>query len=294
VSRFGLIEKYIDKQGHGVEIGPSYNPLAPKKAGYAVDIIDHADKPVLLEKFRGLGVDNASLARIEEVDFVWHGEKYSALTGHVGYYDWVIASHVVEHTPDFISFINECHEILNDRGVIILAVPDATHCFDYFRQLSSISRIIDAHVHGTKYHTAGTAVDHLLNFCTMDNSIVWNTISGGSLEFMNSASAARRLLEQPEAGTYLDYHAWCFTPSSFRVLIEDLYNLGLISVREVAFIPVDRSEFFVVLGGRGEGPKQSRLQLMKKMKHEIAQETTVMERLYFKLSRLWSCLVKKT
>ncbi|HXE96658.1 MAG TPA: hypothetical protein VN642_09655 [Dongiaceae bacterium] len=291
MQRYDLIEKYIDKRGHGVEIGPSHNPIAPKRAGFKVDIIDHTDRSGLLEKYKEHGVN---LDNIEEVDFIWSGEKYSEITGRSRYYDWVIASHVIEHVPDFISFINGCHEILNGRGVLILAVPDSTRCFDYFRQITSISGIIDAHISGNKIHTVGTAVDHVLNVCTMDGNITWNTMSNGEFRFMHSMSDAKSHFEQAAEGvTYLDYHAWCFTPHSFRILIEDLYNLGLICVREVTFIPTDGFEFFIVLGGKGEGPKQSRLQMMKKMKREIAQEKTVIKQLYFSLLRLRNRFVRR-
>lgn len=289
--RYDLIEKYIDKHGHGVEIGPSHNPIAPKRAGYKVDIIDHTDRAGLLGKYKEHGVN---LDNIEEVDFIWSGEKYSELTGRSKYYDWVIASHVIEHTPDFISFVNGCHEILNDKGVLILAVPDSTHCFDYFRQITSISRIIDAHITGNKFHTVGTAVDHVLNVCTMDGNIAWDSIANGEFRFIHSMPEAKSLLDKStDVAAYLDYHAWCFTPHSFRTMIEDLYNLGLICVREVIFIPTGGFEFFIVLAGKGEGPKQSRLQMMQKMKQEVSQEKTILKRLYFRLLRLRNRFVRR-
>jgi len=40
--------RYIDKNGHGVEIGPSHSPVAPKRAGYKVHIIDHLDREGLI------------------------------------------------------------------------------------------------------------------------------------------------------------------------------------------------------------------------------------------------------
>jgi len=290
VRHYGLIKKYLDKQGRGLEIGPSHCPIAPKRDGYNVQILDHTDQSGLLEKYKGHGVN---LENIEEVDFVWNGEKYCELTGHSNYYDWVVASHVAEHAPDLISFINECAAIVNDAGVIILAIPDATHCFDYFRQLSSISEIIDAHQNSNKFHTIGTAVDNMLNACKMNNAIAWDAKTGGTLEFMHSLADAKKLLaQQSDLAAYQDYHAWCFTPHSFRVLMEDLYALGLTAVREVAFIPTGGFEFFMVLGRTGAGPKQGRLQMMKKMKRELAQDMTMIERLNAILLRLRCRLAK--
>lgn len=291
VKRYEPIQQFIDKKGVGLEIGPSHNPIAPKRAGYNVDIIDHADRAGLLVKYEGQGV---KLDNIEEVDFVWSGEKYSELTGHTKHYDWVIASHVIEHVPDFIGFINDCDEILKESGLLILVVPDATHCFDYFRSITSISRIIDSHIAGKRFHSVGTAVDHLLNFCTMDGDICWSTLSNGEFRFMYPVAEAKRRLESSaDDEEYTDYHAWCFTPHSFRLLIEDLYNLGLIRVREFAFIPTGGFEFFIILGGEGDGPKQSRLQLSQRIKEEMLQEKTIVKRLYSSLLRMKKKLIRR-
>lgn len=61
----------LNKKGLGLEIGPIHNPIAPKRAGFNVEILDHATADELREKYRGhpVNIDN-----IEEVDFVWRGE----------------------------------------------------------------------------------------------------------------------------------------------------------------------------------------------------------------------------
>src|SRR6266850_1470518 len=133
---------HIDKNGHGIEIGPSHNPLAPKKEGYNVHIIDHLSREQLIAKYNDHQVN---LENIEEVDFVWGGETYLELTGRPKYYDWIIASHVIEHAPDFIGFLIDCDEILKHDGVISLIVPDKRYCFDHYRPVTGISKIIDSH-----------------------------------------------------------------------------------------------------------------------------------------------------
>lgn len=292
MSRYELIQQYIDKTGCGVEIGPSHNPIAPKSSGYRVEIIDHLDKEGLREKYTG---HNVNLDNIEDVDYVWHGEKYSQLVGSTNHYDWIIASHVIEHMPDIISFINDCDEILTDNGIIILAIPDACHCFDYMRQISSISRVIDAYLNGHTRHTVGTGVDHVLNVCTMDGSIAWNSASDGEFKFMHSVEDARNLLDQDnDPSVYQDFHAWCFTPHSFRMLMEDLYHLGLIAVREVRFLPTGGFEFFMILGRKGDGPKLGRLELIRKVRQELSQEASLLKRLDSKLRRLVKRFVRKT
>ena len=74
MSREERILHHINKKGRGIEIGPSYNPIAPKKDGYKVHVIDHMDREQLIEKYKN---EDVKLDNIEHVDFVWKGETYS-------------------------------------------------------------------------------------------------------------------------------------------------------------------------------------------------------------------------
>ncbi len=38
------ILKHVDKNGYGIEIGASFNPIASKRDGYKVHVIDHRIK----------------------------------------------------------------------------------------------------------------------------------------------------------------------------------------------------------------------------------------------------------
>lgn len=124
----------------------------------------------LLNKYKDYHVN---LDNIEEVDFVWKGEKYSDLTGKKKYYDWIIASHVVEHIPDLISFFKGCDAILKDDGVISLAVPDKRYCFDHYRPITGISKIIDNYYQNIRIHTPGTAAEFYLNVVSKAGNTVF-------------------------------------------------------------------------------------------------------------------------
>jgi len=118
--RDGILLRGIDRQALGLEIGPSHRPVAAKRNGFNVRILDHLDAPGLRAKYADHGVD---VAAIEEVDYVWRGESLEALVGGERF-AWIIASHVIEHVPDFIGFLGSCERILAPGGVLSLAVPD--------------------------------------------------------------------------------------------------------------------------------------------------------------------------
>ncbi|MEO5683253.1 MAG: methyltransferase domain-containing protein [Chitinophagaceae bacterium] len=262
-----VLEK-IEKEMPGLEIGPSHAPLAPKKKGYNVHIIDHMNQTDLIKKYTGHGVN---LQNIEEVDFIWNGQSYAALTGKPGYYNWIIASHVIEHTPDLIRFLQQCGEVLTEDGVISLVVPDIRYHFDYFRPITGISKVIDAYYNNHVIHSAGTAAEYLLNVTTRNGQIAWHEGAPGEFALLHSLDDTRdniqRIVEKKE---YIDFHSWSFTPTSFRLLIRDLNDLGFISLKEVLFYPTDGCEFYITLGNKGQGFLENRLDALKTIKSELS------------------------
>jgi SAM-dependent methyltransferase len=257
----------IDRRGRGLEIGASYNPIAPKRAGFHVDVLDHMDRDALVRKYTGHGVD---LDRIEPVDYVWNGEPYADLIGKTKYYDWIIASHVIEHTPNLIGFLNDCDRILKDTGALSLAIPDARYCFDHFRPLTGLSKIIDAHLNRHTINTPGTVAEYFLNVVSRAGRIAWDARTSGRFTFVHSLDETRSFLKEVmERGSYLDLHAWCFTPHSFRLILRDLFDLGLVPFKELAFFPTEGCEFFVTLGRAGKGPEMDRMKMLELVRAEL-------------------------
>jgi predicted SAM-dependent methyltransferase len=258
----------IDKNKIGLEIGPSFSPFAPKKNGFNVHIIDHMNKKQLVEKYTP---HNINLDSIEEVDYVWSGQTYAALTGKKNYYNWIIASHLIEHTPDLVSFLKQCEEVLTDDGILSLVIPDVRYHFDYFRPITGISKIIDAYYNKNTIHTAGTAAEYFLNFSKRAGTICWSEGFKGelALEFTKS-DALTHMQTVTQQNAYLDLHAWSFTPTSFRLIIQDLNDLGFISLKEVAFYPSAGCEFYITLGKMGIGFLDHRMDALKTIKAELS------------------------
>jgi glycosyltransferase involved in cell wall biosynthesis/SAM-dependent methyltransferase len=259
----------IDKRGAGLEIGPSHNPIAPKREGYNVEIIDVLDRDHLIARYKD---EQVNLENIEEVDFVWSGEKFQELIGKPKHYDYIIASHVIEHSPNLIGFLNDCDAVLKDDGVISLVVPDKRYHFDHFRPISGISKIIDSHFNNCIIHTPGTVAEYYLNAVSQSGNIAWGRESTGNYGFMKSLrDAGKAMQEVTRNSAYVDAHAWCFVPSSFRLIIHDLFNLGLIPFQEVCFYPTDGCEFYITLGRRGQGIDKSRMEMLEFVESEISQ-----------------------
>lgn len=268
MSRIEVLRRRIDRQTLGLEIGPSHNPIVRKSDGYRVKVLDHLDRRGLIEKYKDdPGVDTS---RIEEVDFVWRGESFPDLIGHDERFSWIIASHVVEHVPNLVEFLNDCDAIMEPGGVLTLAVPDKRYCFDRFRTLASLGMVVDAHLNGSTRPSAGTVLDFYLSYARRGGRDAWNAGDRGKFQFAFDFQKSMEMMSASINGSYVDVHQWCFTPSSFRLLIDDLHRMGLIQLQEVDFLGTDGFEFFVWLGRTGSGSGLERTELL----HRIEKETT--------------------
>ncbi len=268
MTREEIILQHIDRKGRGLEIGAGHAPIAPKRQGFRVQILDHCDTPALIDKLRRQSID---VEKVEEVDFVWDGRSYPEIIGARALYDWIIASHVIEHSTDFIGFLNDCDSLLKDFGVLSLAVPDIRRCFDHFRPITGIGRVIDAAQDRQKIHSSGTAAEFYLSMVRKAGQIAWGAGEPGEYEFVYSLAETKKAIRDvSERGEYLDVHEWCFTPTSFRLMLRDLFELGFIVLKELAFQATLGCEFYVTLSRRGSLPKETRLQLMQTILREQA------------------------
>jgi len=262
-----------DLNGNGLEIGPSFNPVVTKKEGYNVEIIDHLDREGLIKKYYGSGLN---LDNIEKVDYVWKGEKYAELTGKKDYYDYIIASHVIEHTCDMITFLNDCSELLKKNGVLSLAIPDKRFVFDCFRPITNISKVIDSYFAKHTLHTPGSVCDFYLNTYSNDNRIVWDaSIPLSNLCLSHKVDRIKEgLKDSLDRKGYIDIHNWVFTKSSFELLIHDLNFLGFIQLSIAKSFHTVGGEFYVSLKKTGESvifDEDMRIQLLLDINRELRE-----------------------
>ena len=157
----------FDPTGFGLEVGPSYNPFLPKTKGFRVETIDHADAATLREKYR----DDAG--QIEEVDYISDGRSMAEIIGRPERYDFIFASHVIEHVTDIVRFLQDCETLLKPAGRLVLAVPDKRYCFDVLRPLTTVGQALQAYVEKRQRHPAGVLYDHFAYFCEKNGHGIW-------------------------------------------------------------------------------------------------------------------------
>ena len=220
-ARKEAIQSIINKEGYGIEIGPSFRPLAPKKEGYKVTIVDHCQKKELLLKYAHLG--NIVL-QIEEVDVVISGiGSFDRIEDNK--YDWIIASHVLEHIPNLLGFLKEMFKKLSPGGQLILILPNKDFTFDTERENSSLSKVLQHFEEDLTNHKESDIVEYFLAVVDRKKELLrpWKLFSSKTpmhtMQEMENAIAMRR------KGNYIDIHAWVFTLRSLKKIFDGLSKL---------------------------------------------------------------------
>jgi hypothetical protein len=266
LSRADQLLASIDRSARIIEIGPGFNPIAPKAAGWNTTTIDHASREELVKKYTDHpGVD---VGRIEEVDFVWSGGSIAqAVPRHLhGTFSAFIASHVIEHTTDFIDFLGTAETLLSSTGIVILAIPDKRYCFDYFRPLTTTGEVLYANASRRSRHTRRIVFDHTAYVVKNRGNGAWGHGPVGELDFfhtLDEAAQAFATANEEPSEPYVDMHAWQFTPASFELLLLELARLAMTDWQIRRATPPMGCEFHVWLcrGGKAAAAALSQSKL---------------------------------
>ncbi len=232
----------------GIEIGPLVNPMVRKHESN-VHYVDRATTQELKQwyaKDPALNVDD-----IMDISFVWGDQSLAEATGGEEQFDYCIASHVIEHIPDLITWLNEISSVLKPGGVACFAVPDRHYTFDYLRAETALSDLLDAHLRKLRKPSAKHIYDHFANFAEVDVMAAWGK------EFdpqnLNRKNTKERIYgvckDAIENDKYIDSHCSVFSFDSFFELLEGISELGLLDFRLRKVFPTKRGmfEFFVQL-----------------------------------------------
>src|SRR5262245_9645324 len=262
MERKQLLLSLINLAGVGLEIGPGFDPAVPKSSRRRIETVDHASAAELREKYRNDA--KVDLSRIEEVDYVSDGRPLGELIKKPAHYDYIIASHVIEHMPDMLGFLKDCETLLKEDGVLVLAVPDKRRCFDVFQPLTSTGMVLQAHVERRTRATPGLMFDFIAYNGLRDGRIAWNFEDDQPLKFAHDLDFARYGIDRalPTVAIF-DADLWQLTQSSFRLVLNDLYESGHLRLREQFFSETDIFEFFISLSQHGAGSPFDRITLAR-------------------------------
>ena len=246
-----MLSLFEQSEGRGLEIGPLFDPVV-RRWESDVRYVDVHPGKVLKEYYAthpGVPVDE-----IVDPDFVLIGPEGvrtlpEAVRGAEPF-DWVVASHVIEHVPDVIGWLSDVAEILVDEGRLVLAVPDRRFSFDAARVPTTVGEMLLASHHRDRIPSVRAIYDHYHGVVSINAADAWRGHEPGLGDRIHDLDYVRRQLELAvNDRVYVDCHVWLFTPQSFVDQLAELAGLDRIEFVVEKIIPtaVDELEFYVAL-----------------------------------------------
>jgi len=246
-----------DKQA-GLEIGALCRPIVAPGSG-PVRYVDHLSTPDLRIKY---GQDpNVDVEQIVDVSYVWGKQSLPEAVGDERF-DYVIASHVIEHVPDTIGWLREIAAVLVPGGVLSLAIPDKRYTFDCLRQCTTFADLVDACMEKRRHPSFRQVLDHFSEAAAVPAAVTTHDIWMGRYTEEEVPNAhpdlirgmcedeLRHYYQEITAGLlYMDVHCHVFTPRTFIKILERLAGVDMLEYRVAAFYDTSLGEieFFVTL-----------------------------------------------
>jgi hypothetical protein len=250
--RRGYILAAIDtRHQRGLEIGALCRPVVRPGEGPIV-YADHLDTAGLRAKYAN--DPNVDGAAIVPVSYVLDGRPLAEVVAERRF-EYVIASHVIEHLPNPVRWLKEVAAILEEGGVLSLVIPDKRYTFDCRRENTRPADWLAAYYDDRQRPSFVEVLDHVTETTAADTAALWRDrevplppLHPGIIASLND-DTLRHYHRELADGLGLDVHCHVFTPTSFFRILHRLIEFGVFDYRVVAFFPTPPGEleFFVSL-----------------------------------------------
>nr|WP_180166686.1 class I SAM-dependent methyltransferase [Stenotrophomonas sp. SbOxS2]NYT99518.1 class I SAM-dependent methyltransferase [Stenotrophomonas sp. SbOxS2] len=235
----------LDRNGLALEIAPLDKPVL-RQQEWDVRYADHLPREGLLEKYAEHStVDSAN---IQPVHFVVGRQGIlDAVAGHR--FHSVIASHVIEHVPDPVRWLQEIHALCVDGGMAVFAIPDRLQCFDRLRRPTEAIDWLGAWLEAPWRPAPRNVIDALINECSWKGTLTW---AGPAMESelthnRQPTLALQMALEAVRSADYYDVHCWAVRPPELFAIFYVLAVLDLFPFEVDSYRDTEGNEFLLRL-----------------------------------------------
>jgi len=242
----------LDVNGRGLEVAPYFNPVTDKSVMDVAftDVICYSE--IKRKAFENPGGRDKI---VPEIDFVWWpGEELCNCIPGDEIFDFAVASHVMEHVPNPVGWLNEILAVMRDGAKLAIILPDKRVNMDYFRQETTPGQMLGWWAEQPAVPISGQIYDFL--------SSTYQTREGGAPAFKDGVSPAdldrcysndkalEYLLWSHNEAEYIDIHCTVWTPDSFVSVMRHLSSIGVMNV-DVSDPITQTVDFAVHLTKRG-------------------------------------------
>lgn len=248
----------ILKDAQILEIGPLNRPLLQKSEYANLVYCDIRSTEEIKElyggnkylKTTGIQVDTSTIV---DVDYVLVGGYMATFKEEK--FDYIVASHVLEHVEDLITVLQDIFAVLRPGGQFIIYYPDKCYCFDHFREGASFRDAYD--VFQNKRPALARMVLDFFNSAIPENNpfVFWSAEGLSNLLPQNETDSAIELYKEAQDGKIMDdVHYWPFSDGGFIKFLYDATRAGLLRYSCKAFYPTqENTQEFVVILQKNDG-----------------------------------------
>ncbi|RWQ25281.1 MAG: class I SAM-dependent methyltransferase [Mesorhizobium sp.] len=241
------ITSALNLAGKGIEYGPLHAALL-RKPHYDVSYVDYADRTSLAQHYAN--DPNVNVSLIPEIDIVTGGKLISEFLPKESI-DYIVASHVMEHVPDLLGWLEANLYVLKPGGQMAVAFPDKRYCFDLKRKSSMISDLVAAYLEKRTKPSFQQICDHFWNISKANPVDCWSgNITSESAEYVMDRNGIVDVLKDLKSREgYVDTHCWVFSDSEFIGCMNSIGNIIKGSFEVASFHPTQPNtlEFYVTL-----------------------------------------------
>jgi hypothetical protein len=238
--------------GPGLEIAPLYRPIM-LKSDWDVTYVDIVSTDQLKAHYADdPGVRSESIVDVDVALTDSDGtiRPLSEAARGRSPFSWVVASHVIEHVPDLITWLDDIATLLRDGGALVLVIPDTRYTFDVHRPHTTVGQMLQAHHQQDLIPSVRAVYDYLRSASTIRAADAWaGQAPSLSDSRIHDLPYVLDQLDKARHDQYVDSHVWTFRPSTFIEQINELGRMGLCQfvVETVRNTRPNELEFFAVL-----------------------------------------------
>jgi SAM-dependent methyltransferase len=229
----------------GLELGPFDKPLVPRCLG-EVRYLDFVDEGVLRKRCERNPNRNAN--KVVKLDYVLGDRSISETVTER--FDYIVASHVIEHVPNMLGWLRELNRLLNpDTGYLFLVVPDRRFTFDNERPATSLGELIENDEIDRKRPALRAVFDQRYYHKPIQAGEMWRDPSHvHSLPRTFGIDQALELMTRAKSH-YIDCHCNVFVDEGFGNLVEETERIGRQPFQVTTLIPTERPylDFIAIL-----------------------------------------------
>lgn len=216
--------------GKGLEIAPYFNPMLFKSE---CDVLytDYIGNDEIARKAAvNPGAQTHQLP--PKIDFVWRpGKLLKTCAPRAASFDFVLASHVLEHVPNPIGWLNDVLSTMNVGAALRVVLPDKRRTTDYHRNLTTFGQLLAWWQMKPAIPTAEQVADFLTVglYQTRGEDIDENGPKPGLPRAFSDEQAWGSVRRALKRSVYVDVHCSVWIPEQFISEMRRAAALGLIS-----------------------------------------------------------------